>query len=138
MKTNQLNFKFILILLTVLVFSIKDVSAQNNNDHKLLGKVFVDGENAKGVEVKFFDDNNSFVEYKTKSNGKVVFNGDCGKKYTVQFKKEGYITKRIAVNTIDENKVLKNHGFDFVVSLEKSEYFSDQISNNSTDPHFEF
>jgi len=122
MKLKTRNFKFSLFVLSLLMLSVKPALAQDINKHEFIGYTFIDGKKAKDVVVKVFDDNNCFSEYETRSNGKFIFTANCEKHYTLQFEKEGYVTKRMVIktdNTSDLEYVTKTYKFD--VSLLKKE-----------------
>ena len=122
MKSRSLNYTFLLIALSLFMFNTKDLVAQQSNNHEFIGYTYIDGKKAKDVVVKVFDDNKCFSEYETKGNGKFIFTAACEKYYTLQFEKEGYLTKRIVIktdNTKDLDFVTKTYKFD--VSLDKKD-----------------
>jgi len=131
MKVQSSKFQFLAIIISLLLFNVKDLSAQNFDSHEFKGNVFLDGKKAEGVVVKVFDDNDCSSEYKTKWNGKFIFIASCEKYYTLQFEKEGYVTKRIVIKTEDTRNldfVTKTYKFD--VSLVKKEQGVDYSSHD--------
>tara|TARA_R110002049_G_scaffold20846_11_gene76629 strand:- start:600 stop:1085 length:486 start_codon:yes stop_codon:yes gene_type:complete len=116
----------VLVILLLLFISVKDTTAQDGKTHEFLGNILIDGKKAKDVKVKFFDGNDCFLEYETKANGKFIFVGECEKYYTLQFEKEGYVTKRVIVKTFNTEEldyITKVYKFD--VSLEEKKSYLD-------------
>jgi hypothetical protein len=120
MKNQSLNFKFLLITFSLLILTSKYASAQLLNSHEFLGTVFIEDEKAKDVTVKVFEGNKCFSDYQTRSNGKFIFTGENEKHYTLQFEKEGFVTKRVIIKTFYTQgltDVTKTYKFD--ISLER-------------------
>jgi hypothetical protein len=131
MKLKSLHYSYLLVVFTLLLFNVKNSTAQEvsvqdtaikqSNSHEFVGKIFIDGKKAKDVTVKVFDDNDCFSEYKTKNNGKFVFTADCERHYTLQFEREGYVAKRLIVKTYktgDLEHFTKNYRFDITLNKE--------------------
>lgn len=122
MKSTSTNYTFLLIVLSLLLFNTKNLSAQEDKDHKFVGYTVIDGKKSKDVIVKIFDDNKCISEYETKSNGKFVFIADSEKYYTLQFEKEGFFTKRIIIKTEKtQNLDFVSKTYKFDVGLVKKE-----------------
>jgi hypothetical protein len=106
---NPRNRNYLFLLITMLCINISLVPAQESiandtteqwpSNHEFAGKIFIDGEKANDVVVKVFDRNTCFSNYTTKGNGKFFFTAESEKYYTLQFEKEGYVTKRVVVKT---------------------------------------
>lgn len=106
----------------ILFSTISFLSAQEITDHEFAGKIYIDGKKAKDVLVKAYDGNKCFSNYMTGSNGKFVFTGGVEKYYTLEFKKEGYVTKRIVIRTHNtRNLEFETSTYRFDVDLVKEE-----------------
>jgi hypothetical protein len=77
----------------------KDTTNQWLSNHEFAGRIYIDGKTAKDVVVKVFERNTCYSHYTTKHNGKFYFTASSEKYYTLQFEKEGYVTKRVVVKT---------------------------------------
>lgn len=138
MKSQKLILKFVFTIILLVVFNVQNVSAQKPMNHRISGKVMFQGETVKDVEVKLFIDDNSFIEQKTKANGKVVFKADCQKSYSLLFEKEGYVSKRLVINTSNPGSSDYSLSINkFLLSLEKQEAAS-YYSDNNAIPYFDF
>jgi hypothetical protein len=115
MKLKTLNLKFSFIIIFFLVFNVNDIKAQEILNHEFVGNVFIKDSKAKGTLVKIFDNNKCISEYITSNNGKFIFTAESEKYYTIQFEKEGYVTKRIVVKTFNTSELdylTKTYKFD--------------------------
>lgn len=135
MKTKKpvsTHFVFSFFILTALLCNVNQIFAQKILDkdttgqwlstHEFEGIVFINGKKAKDVVVKVFDRNTCFSDHTTKRNGKFFFTAASEKHYTLQFEKEGYVTKRVVVKTHETGDLdyfTKNYKFD--VELEKEQ-----------------
>jgi hypothetical protein len=99
-----MNIRSLLLGFTFVLFS-GSFMAQEIVNHEFSGKIFVNGKKAKDVTVKVFDGNDCFSVYKTRGNGKFVFTGGAEKHYTLQFEKEGYVTKRVLIKTFNTKEL---------------------------------
>lgn len=120
-----MNFKKLISLFSLLMISGL-FFAQNNSYSDLelfefLGKVTTQGEKAKDVTIKAFDDDSCFSKYKTRSNGKFAFYGEGKKYFILQFKKPGFNTKQLLVIT-DQIKYPKDEikAYRFDVNLPRT------------------
>lgn len=114
-----MNIRKFTTLLSLLIFTGL-LSAQNGTIYEFLGKVTTHNKKAKGVTIQVFEGDSCFSNYETKSNGKFAFYGEGSKSFILQFKKPGYLTKQLIVNTtsIDLNQDQMNK-FKFEINLVK-------------------
>lgn len=119
MKSKSISYKSLLITLTLLTGISKFAAAQLVNSHEFLGTVFIEDKRAKDVKVMVFEGNKCFSEYETKLNGKFIFTAGIEKYYTLQFEKEGYVTKRVVIkthNTRGLKEETKTYKFDITLN----------------------
>lgn len=86
------------------------------------GRVAVDEEKGIGVTVNLYDGNTMISSYKTKKNAKFAIDAPENKHYTLEFVKEGFVTKRVIINTklLPENRIEeKDFAFDVYMIQEK-------------------
>jgi hypothetical protein len=93
-----MNLRKLTMLLSILALT-GSLFAQYGVNYEFLGKVSPQGGMSKGVEIKVFEGDSCFSNYTTRSNGKFAFYGEGDKYFILQFKKEGYFTKQLIVNT---------------------------------------
>ena len=102
MTLKKIAFFFTLISLTSFL------SAQSTKHLVFSGKIHLEEGNAKNVTIKAYDGNKCFSTYETKSSGKFFFEGKPEKQYTLEFKKDGYVTKYVIIKTHNTRKLEKN------------------------------
>lgn len=99
--------------------------AMAQSDKRVLkfgGNVFFGNDKAEGVTVSIYDGNYLVSESKTSRNGKFAVDLAKNKHYTVQFDKDGFMTKRIVIDTeIGEDGKDNVKTFKFDVGLIKRE-----------------
>lgn len=82
---------------------------------KFGGDVYTDNEKAADVTVSLFDGNYLVSESKTSRSGKFSIDLAKNKHYTIQFDKDGFMTKRVVIDTEigeDDRDNLKTFKFD--------------------------
>ena len=102
------------------------VITQNESDgddiYTFYGRVFL--ENAKGgeVTVNLYDDNTVISTFTTEKNANFAIGAPIAKHYTVEFVKEGFVIKRVIINTKQVYKSKERvEVFDFNVHLIREE-----------------
>ena len=116
---------FLVILFTVLSTSsfAQDKSGEDDETYyTFYGRIFLENAKGNGVTVKLYDDNTLISTYKTDKKAKFTIGAPSAKHYTVVFEKEGFVPKKVIINT---KKVYQSKGnvedFDFNVYLIKEE-----------------
>lgn len=99
MKFRLLNSTLLLTILSFLMLVDQQAQAQYNATFDFSGTILIDDKKAKDVVVKAYEGNLCFSSYQTRSNGKFFFTAEGEKHYTLQFEKEGYVTKRVVIRT---------------------------------------
>lgn len=115
-----MKFKNIITTLFMLI-SINYLSAQHFKSHEFSGRIFIEDKKAKEVTIKVYDGNKCFSTYITRPNAKFIFVAGIEDYYTIEFEKEGYVTKRVVVNTKNTRKIKSTDPFKFDITLEKEE-----------------
>lgn len=118
MKLNYLLFSLLFTLIVNLGY------AQKNKQYMFGGNVLVENKSANDVLLKLYEGNDCIATYTTESKGRFLFSCGVEKYYTLEFKKEGYVTKRVVINTRDTKyirKKIKVFEFDVVLIKESSE-----------------
>jgi hypothetical protein len=77
------------------------------NSFELHGKIKVEESNISAVRIVVTKNGQEYKTFRTEASGKYTFNLDYNNKYIVAFKKSGYITLMIEINTNVTNEVLK-------------------------------
>lgn len=90
-----------------LSFSTYHLSTEKVDHFEFLGYISADEQKAKGITVKVFSGNRCFSNYTTTGNGKFIFIGGSEKLYVLQFEKEGYVTKKIVINTQNTKELME-------------------------------
>jgi len=88
--------KLSLIILSLL-FIVPLTYAQTS--HLFIGKVFDNGNKLEGAEVSVYRGKKKVSKYVTKGNGKFLFFAIPEVEYVIEVAKEGYLAKRIIVDT---------------------------------------
>ena len=113
------------ILLTALMVSLMNV-AQAQVGSSLFGfegRVYLDGDKGKNVSITLYDNNKKVSSYETNRSGKFFLDIERNKHYTVVFKKEGFLAKRVIIKThAKPNEVADVEAFKFDMNLEKKEF----------------
>lgn len=95
---------------------------QEGSIFSFAGKVFLGSDNGESVTISLYDNNKKISSYQTSKNGKFVIDAERNKHYTIQFNKEGFITKRLIIDTyVDEQYATGIKTFKFDVELIKKE-----------------
>ena len=121
-----MKFKtFLLILFSVLTTAsfAQDKSSEDDGSlYVFYGRIFLENARGNGVTVRLYDDNSLISSYNTDKKGKFTLGAPSAKHYTLEFEKDGFVTKRVIINT---RKVYLAKGrvedFDFNVYLIKEE-----------------
>tara|TARA_R110002049_G_scaffold20846_12_gene76633 strand:- start:3332 stop:3820 length:489 start_codon:yes stop_codon:yes gene_type:complete len=93
-----MNLRKLVIACSLLMFTSL-LFAQKSSTYEFIGKVTINGKKAKGVSIKAIDNDTCFSDYQTTANGNFVFFGEASKYFILEFKKSGYLTKQLIVNT---------------------------------------
>ena len=114
-----------LIIIALVILNISAFSKTNNPELIIKG-ITTDGmfEYSKGlhnVAINIYEYNNLIGVYNCNENGEFEFPIPTNSYITIEFKKNGFISKRILVDTESNPDIKKKGSFDFEVSLLKDE-----------------
>lgn len=85
------------------------------------GDVYIGEVKAKNVTISLYERNDVISSYTTSKNGQFVLDLERNKYYIVEFSKEGYVTKRVLIDTrIESDSLNPKDEFNFDVFLIKS------------------
>jgi hypothetical protein len=96
----------------ILLFFIS-VSGFSQNSFELFGRVKVDGGNRKAVRIVVTKNGSPYKTYRIDAAGKYSFPLEYNNVYIVSFEKNGFVTKRVEVNTNVPDKVLEDNNFKY-------------------------
>ncbi len=99
------------ILFLIFLFIITVVGAQNSFEFH--GKISIDGVSPKIVKIVVTKNGSPYKTFHPESNGKYSFNLDYNSVYIVSYVRKGYVNKKVEVNTIVPDKVLKDNKFKY-------------------------
>lgn len=85
------------LIILALILAIPFTYAQKS--HLFVGKVFDNGNRLEGAEVSVYRGSKKVSKYVTKKNGKFLFFAIPEVEYVIEVAKEGYLAKRIIVDT---------------------------------------
>ena len=110
-------------LLTVLTLCLTGVLSAQVDVFTKFRIVDENGDKLKGCTVTLYEAN-EVVENETDASSKVKFflNGDTY--YTIEIKREGFVTKRIAFNTQVRDMVPETNTFEFFIELQSEENYA--------------
>jgi len=83
----------------------------------VFGQVFESGKVSEGAMVKVYLDNKTLGTFPVSKKGAFKLELDLDRHYTIEFSKEGFITKRISVNTTLDEDVVEYSPYDCFVNL---------------------
>lgn len=106
-KYNALILLFLLLVVTTAFGQNKDKPVYVD------GTVKESGSKLSGVNVLLFRDGKKVDEFSTSTNGKFQFELAYEHDYVLEFTKEGYVSKKISVNTKGIPEEEKSFGFEF-------------------------
>lgn len=114
---------FVLLSFMSIVSFAQDKSGSDDEMYyTFYGRIFLENAKGNGVVVRLYDNNTLISTYKTDKKGKFTIGAPSAKHYTLEFEKNGFVTKRVIINT---KKVYLSKGniddFDFNVHLIKQE-----------------
>lgn len=99
------------ILLLTLIFIYVNVISQNSFEFH--GKISIDEGNPQTVRIVVTKDGKPYKTYRPESGGKYSFSLEYNSVYIVSYEHSGYVNKKVDVNTIVPDKVLKNDKFKY-------------------------
>lgn len=110
------------LIATTAAFGQSQPKEEDETTYIFYGRVFLENSKGDGVTVHLYDNNQLISTYKTSQNAKFSVGAPLAKHYTLEFVKEGFVTKRVIINTkaINSPKV-RAEDFDFNVYLIKEE-----------------
>lgn len=112
----------LLLFVTLPVMAQEPTELEDETYYTFYGRIFVENDKGSGVTVHLYDDNKLISTFKTNKKAKFTVGTPSSKHYTLEFKKKGFVTKRVIINT---SKVYLAKGkvqdFDFNVYLIKEE-----------------
>ena len=85
----------------------------SQNTFKLHGKVKADDSDSRAIKIVVTKNGAPFTTFKPDGSGKYSFNVDYNNVYVVSFEKNGYVTKRVEVNTMVTDKVLEDNSYKY-------------------------
>ncbi|MBL4707126.1 MAG: hypothetical protein JKY48_01625 [Flavobacteriales bacterium] len=103
----------------LLLISFNFLSAQVFKSHEFSGQILIGDKKAKEVTIKVFNRNACSSTYRTTRNAKFIFIAGIEEYYTLSFEKEGYVTKRVVIDTKYTRKIKETEPFKFDIILEK-------------------
>lgn len=110
-----------LILLSILFTNIS-TAGEGSSYFGFKGKVFLADDKGGKVTVSLYDGNKKISSYVTGASGKFIVDLFKDRHYTLQFSKEGYVTKRVIIDTgVNPKDALGVKEFKFDIGLIKEE-----------------
>jgi len=115
-----------ILLTTLVLISICSFGRNYNSELLTIKGVTTDGmfensENLLDVSIYIYEYNDIIATYNCNENGEFDFTIPTNSYITIEFNKEGFITKRILVDTDTDLYIKKKKVFDFEVTLLKDE-----------------
>jgi len=83
----------------------------------VFGQVFEEGAKCEGASVKVYIDNDELGTFPVTKKGSFRLELDLNKYYTIEVSKDGYVTKRIALNTAIGDDIVNYPAYDCFVNL---------------------
>lgn len=126
---RYLGILSLLILIATTAFAQQIKTEKHNQAFFVKGDVFPKNTKSRSVNVLVYKDNTIVDEMRVRRNGRFKAALGAGAYYTLVFQSEGYVAKKVIVETIglaDGAKPRKN-SFEFDVVL-KSENFLDELA----------
>ncbi len=105
MINKKISFILILLLFSLIT------NAQNSFEFH--GKISIDDGRSNTVKIVVTKDGKPYKTFHPESNGKYSFNLNYNSVYIVSYEKKGFVSKKVEVNTIVPDKVLKNNNFKY-------------------------
>ena len=94
------------------LISLASVAQTQKGYVDIKGKVREGGKALAGVQVKLYENSQLIKTKKTASNGKFILKLDFDKKYTLQFSKKDFVTKKVDFDThVDEKQYVWPYSF---------------------------
>lgn len=105
------------VILSLILF-VQSSYGSNQGEVKFKGKVIIEDNSLADVTIKLYKRNELVNTIVTNASGNFEVKIELGNSYTFEVEKEGYITKRLAVNATSK-KVIKERveNFDFFCEL---------------------
>ena len=111
-NTNN-KLKYLMLFIIILMTSISIAQNQPRSYVKISGNVKHEKKNLSGVSIEIYDGPTKSGTVKSNSIGKFRFNLTFDKIYIVVFKKAGFTTKKVEINTfVEEKDVSWNYEFE--------------------------
>jgi len=115
----------------IALFVVSSISAFSQNKKSIIdtrdqaegwylpvfGQVFEQGSKCEGASVKVYIDNDELGTFPVTKKGSFRLELDLNKYYTIEVSKDGYVTKRIAVNTMISDDIVNYPAYDCFVNL---------------------
>jgi len=125
---KTLNFKFLSIL-TIFILTLTSAKMPDVISFEFNGTVSTAEEALEGVEVRIFEGNEVLSTIYSDKKGRFEFELLKGSDYTLEFSKDGYVTKRMIVRTNVEEGVKKLPKLKFEIALVDKARYADAIEN---------
>lgn len=118
----KIGLMVLCLIATTVAFGQSQSEQEDEATYIFYGRVFLENAKGDGVTVRLYDNNQLISTYKTNQKAKFSVGAPLAKHYSLEFVKEGFVTKRVIINTkaITTSKI-RAEDFDFNVYLIKEE-----------------